>query len=56
VGIRRERIAECRAIQKRVIRELEAALGVDVAYPATLKALECIAALEKLDNEIVEAA
>ena len=40
-------------IQRRVMRELADHLG-DAALPATLKVLEVIAALERLDNEIVE--
>lgn len=53
---KRARIAECRAVQKRVIMELEAALGILAATPATMKVLEVIAALERLDNELVESA
>ena len=50
---KRARIAECRAVQKRMIMELEAALGILAATPATMKLLEVIAALERLDNELV---
>ena len=56
MSLKRSRIAECRAIQKRVILELEAALGVATALPATMEVLRVIAALERLDNELVEAA
>ena len=41
-------------IERKVIRELDSVIGYDAALPATLKVLEVIAALERLDNEIVE--
>lgn len=56
MGLKRARIAECRAIQKRVICELEAALGVEAALPVTMEVLRVIAAMERLDNKIVESA
>lgn len=50
---KRALLAECRAVAKRMICQIEAAVGVNPGFEATMKLLEVMAALERLDNEIV---
>lgn len=54
MGLKLDTIAECRAIQKRVIQDLERVLGISEAYQATVHAARCLDALDRIAKELTE--